>query len=47
MTFIHLDTINKIERRSWIAHNKENTEEDKIVEELDARIGWDEKRRLS
>ena len=46
MTFIHLDTIKKIEKLSWIAHNKANTGKDKTAEELRARIGWDGKRRL-
>ena len=39
MTFIHFDTVNNTERLSWIAHNKENTGKNKIMEELDARIG--------
>jgi hypothetical protein len=46
MTFIHLDTIKKIERLSWIAHNKASTGKDEIAEELGARIEWDGKRRL-
>jgi len=34
MTFIHLDTIKKIEILSWISHNNANTGKDKIFEEL-------------